>query len=151
MLFYLTALLVALADQAIKFAVHRQMFFGQSFYLFGKIVKLTYVRNTGAAFSLFTGLSPYLIVISIIIICAVIYFHYRVPLTDRLIQTGLAFILGGSAGNLIDRLFRGYVVDYIDLSFWPVFNFADTMINLGVFLIIIKLFSKGEKNASDPV
>jgi signal peptidase II len=66
----------------------------------------------------------------------------------------LAFILGGSLGNLLDRIIRSFVVDYIDILIWPVFNLADIMINVGVILIAIKLFDKREtevKDASHPL
>ncbi|MEA3492819.1 MAG: signal peptidase II [Candidatus Margulisiibacteriota bacterium] len=145
MSFYLLAILITVIDQSIKQIIHLTMPLGKSIPLFW-ILKLTYVGNTGAAFSLFSGFSNYLIIISVVVVAAVIYFHYRVPITDRLAQTGLAFILGGSIGNLVDRVFRSYVIDYIDITVWPVFNFADIMINLGVFLIIIRMF-KHETNS----
>jgi signal peptidase II len=150
MLFYFLAFSILTIDQIIKLVVANSMALGQTIPLFG-IVQLTYVRNTGAAFSLFSGFSPFLTVISIIVIIAVIYFHYKIPAKSTMLQIGLAYILGGSLGNLIDRLFRGYVIDYINFTFWPVFNFADIMINLGVLLIIIQIFIKERKGASNPV
>lgn len=139
MAFYLLVLLITVIDQGIKQLVHLTMPLGKSIPLFW-ILKLTYVGNRGAAFSLFSGFSNYLIIISVVVIAVVIYFHYRVPLANRLAQTGMAFILGGSIGNLIDRIFRSYVIDYIDITVWPVFNLADIMINLGVLLILVRMF-----------
>jgi len=150
MLFYLLTFSILLIDQIIKLTVVKLMLLGESVPLFW-IVQLTYVRNTGAAFSLFSGFSPYLTLISIAIILAVIYFHYKIPAKSTMLQIGMAYILGGSLGNLIDRVFRGYVIDYINFTFWPVFNFADIMINLGVLLIIIQVFIKEKKDATDPV
>lgn len=144
MSFYLLAILITVIDQGLKQIIHITMPLGKSIPLFW-ILKLTYVGNRGAAFSLFSGFSNYLIIISVVVIAVVIYFHYRVPLANLLTQTGMAFILGGSIGNLIDRVFRSYVIDYIDITVWPVFNFADIMINLGVLLIIIRMF-KHETN-----
>jgi signal peptidase II len=140
MYFYVIALGIIILDQFFKQLVHFYMQLGQSIPVVNGILRLTYVRNTGAAFSLFVGFSPYLVVVGIIVVGAVIYFHYKMPGKDLYIQSALACILGGSLGNLLDRIFRSYVIDYIDIIKWPVFNFADIMINLGVILIALKLF-----------
>ena len=151
MFFYILALAILIIDQFLKFLVHQSMSLGQSIPLLDGILKLTYVRNTGAAFSLFVGFSPYLLVIGLIVALAVIYFHYKIPARNYYLQTGLAFILGGSLGNLVDRIFRSYVIDYLDITVWPVFNFADIMINAGVILIAFKLFAERKKDVSDSV
>ena len=148
MFFYILALVILVIDQFFKQLVQQSMHLGQSIPLIGSFIKLTYVRNTGAAFSLFIGFSPYLAVIGLVVVLAVIYFHYKIPARNYVLQTGLAFILGGSLGNLADRIFRSYVIDYLDITVWPVFNFADIMINLGVILIVLRLFIK-EKDVSN--
>jgi signal peptidase II len=135
MLFWLNALIVLALDQFLKHLVHSFLHFGQSLPLLGEFIRLTYVRNTGAAFSLFVGFSPYLAVVGVAVVIGVIYFHYRTPANNYLLQIGLSCLLGGSIGNLADRLVRGYVIDYLDITVWPVFNFADIMINIGVFFI----------------
>jgi len=150
MLFYLLSLAILVIDQFLKYLVHKFMYLGQSITLLNGI-KLTYVRNTGAAFSLFTGFSSYLSIIGIIVVLAVIYFHHKLPAKKYYWQTALAFVLGGSLGNLVDRIFRSYVIDYIDLSVWPVFNLADIMINLGIFLIIVQMIKGEKKHASDSI
>ncbi|MFH1361595.1 MAG: signal peptidase II [bacterium] len=142
MFFYLFALLIIVVDQVIKYFIHNLLRLGQSIPLVGNVLNLTYVRNTGAAFSLFIGFSPYLIVVGLIVVLAVIYFHHKLPPKSWWVQVGLSFVLGGSLGNLIDRIFRSYVIDYIDITVWPVFNLADIMINIGVIMIAIKLFQK---------
>ena len=142
MLFYLFALSIIVIDQFIKQLVHILMRLGQSVVLIDNLVKITYVRNTGAAFSLFVGFSPYLAAVGVLVVIAVILIHHRVPPRRRWVQASLAFILGGSVGNLLDRLFRGYVIDYIDFGFWPVFNFADVMINVGAILFILYFFEE---------
>lgn len=149
--FYILASAIAILDQVIKYLVHESMVLGQSLPLLDGILKLTYVRNTGAAFSLFVGFSPYLTVVGIAVMLVVIYFHHRIPSQSYVLQTGLAFILGGSLGNLIDRIFRGFVIDYLDVGIWPVFNFADIMINAGVILVAFKLFTRERKDVSDSV
>lgn len=151
MLFYSLAFAITFIDQVLKHLVHSFMHLGQSVPLLDGILKLTYVRNTGAAFSLFVGFSPYLAAVGVVVILIVVYFHHRIPAERYVLQTGLAFILGGSLGNLIDRLARSYVIDYLDITIWPVFNFADIMINIGVILIAFRLFAGGEKDVPDPV
>lgn len=61
------------------------------------------------------------------------------PTHDLLTRSAIAVIIGGSMGNLIDRLFRGYVIDFIDVRFFSIFNIADIMINVGIFLLILKV------------
>ena len=150
MLFYGLSLLTIIMDQLLKYLVHNNMPLGQSLPLLGSFLKLTYVRNTGAAFSLFVGFSPYLVIIGIIVSLIVVYFHYRVPARSYFTQIALALILGGSLGNLIDRVFRSYVIDYLDLTVWPVFNLADVMINAGVIMLIFQL-ARGSKYVSRAV
>jgi signal peptidase II len=146
MLFYLPAFSILAFDQFLKTLVHRSMGVGQSLPFLGKIIKLTYVRNTGAAFSLFPGYSFYLLLISLLAVGVIIYFHRHISHKDYFLQVALAFILGGSLGNLVDRFSRGYVVDYIDFGFWPVFNLADIMINVGVVLLAYRLIFVREDN-----
>lgn len=145
MLFYLLALLIFIIDQSLKQLVHSAMSFGQSIPILDGLIRLTYVRNTGAAFSLFLGFSPYLAIIGIAAVLAIVYFHFRIPKKDYYMHIALACVLGGSLGNVFDRITRSYVIDYIDLRVWPVFNFADIMINLGMLLIIVRLFHEEKK------
>lgn len=145
MFFYLNALVVLALDQFLKHLVHKFMYFGQSVPLVNDFIRLTYVRNTGAAFSLFVGFSPYLAAIGAAVAVGVIYSHFKVPANNYFLQTGLSFLLGGSIGNLVDRLTRSYVIDYIDITIWPVFNFADVMINLGVLFITLNYLRGPDK------
>jgi signal peptidase II len=150
MLFYSVAILIAGLDQLLKYLVQQHLAVGQSLPLVNNIIKLTYVRNTGAAFSLFVGFSPYLAVIGLVVAVVVIYLHYRTPPRNAIMQIGLALILGGSCGNLLDRVFRSYVIDYLDFVVWPVFNLADIMINAGVIMLAYKLFAKEQQDVPDP-
>lgn len=146
-MFYLVAFLVLAADQFFKYLINRSMTLGQSLPLLDGFLKLTYVRNTGAAFSLFVGFSPYLSVIGVIVAAVVIYYYYKIPNKSLVLQLGLASLLGGILGNLIDRLVRSFVIDYLDINIWPVFNFADIMINVGVFLILCSFITAPGKEA----
>lgn len=147
-IFYLFIILILLFDQLSKVLIQNNMQIGQSIPLLKNVLHLTYVRNTGAAFSLFEGFSFYLTVVGMVVAAVVFYFHLESPITDFLTQSALAFILGGSLGNLADRLFRGHVVDFIDFRVWPVFNLADVMINAGVLMLVFRILRKGKKGAS---
>ncbi|MFA6169939.1 MAG: signal peptidase II [Candidatus Margulisiibacteriota bacterium] len=142
MSFYLLTLTIIIADQALKQLVNSTMSVGQVLPLLGRFLSLTYVRNTGAAFSILTGSSPLLIIISLFAAGLMVYFQQRLTARDWTLKLGLALLLGGTLGNLFDRLVRHYVIDYIDFKVWPVFNLADIMIDLGVGLIILVLFKK---------
>ena len=98
---------------------------------------LTYVRNTGVAFGLFPDQRLFLILIGIIVCFLVVYYRERSGNTNLLLNVYLGLILGGSLGNLFDRVVYGYVTDYMDFRVFPVFNLADMCINLGVILIIL--------------
>ena len=100
----------------------------------GKIVTLTLVRNTGAAFGLFRYQTTVFIIISVIAITFTVFYLAKKKVSFYL---PFALILGGAVGNLIDRLRFGYVVDFIDLHFWPVFNFADSCITIGAVILFI--------------
>jgi len=140
--FYLFVYIIVIIDQALKILIHRFMALGQTIPLIKSLLNLTYVRNTGAAFSLFVGFSPYLVVVGLVVVAAVIFFHHRFSAKKQIVHVALAFILAGSIGNLLDRFFRGYVIDYIDIGGWPVFNFADIMINVGVILFLLFVFEE---------
>jgi signal peptidase II len=137
-MFYLSSALVFLLDQLSKLWMAASFHPGQSFPLIKNVLHLTYVQNRGAAFGLFQGQRVFLLVVGLMVMGLVFYFHLKVRSYDFL-QIPLGLIWGGSLGNLIDRFLRRYVVDFIDLRVWPVFNLADALINLGVFLIIARL------------
>ena len=142
-MFYIVTALVALIDQLSKNYMEALLVPGRSIPIVGDFLYLTYVQNTGAAFSLFQSHNDLLIIVGAIVSLIVFYVHFRVSEQQKYIQFCLGLILGGSIGNIIDRVIRGYVVDFIDLKFWPVFNLADAMINIGVVLLVLKiLFTK---------
>jgi len=131
----LFALLVFL-DQLSKFFIHLKFFLYESIPIIPGILNFTYIRNEGIAFGInFTGSKLFFIIIPIIIT----YYLYRLlkdkDFQDYQSQLGLTLIISGAVGNIIDRIFRGYVVDFIDVFYgsfhWPVFNLADSFITLG--------------------
>ena len=95
----------------------------------------TYVTNTGAAFGLFPDRGAIFMAIAVVVVVVIAIYYWHMPAGQWLIKLSLGLQLGGAAGNLIDRVQYGHVVDFIDFKFWPVFNLADTSIVIGVSLL----------------
>ena len=143
--FFLVALLIVITDQLSKIWIRTNLAVGQSLPEVG-FPQLTHVSNTGAAFGLFHGQTFPLIIASFIGVAILLFyalsFYRRFPLLDNWIAwTGLSLVLGGTIGNLIDRLRFGYVTDFIDFGFWPAFNLADSSIVVGVIIFACALLS----------
>jgi signal peptidase II len=131
------AIVVVAADQATKALVRANVDLGSRDGVFPG-VELVHVRNRGVAFGLFSDGGVILVVIGVVSVVALLAFfatHSRRPLVW--LPTGL--LLGGAAGNLIDRLRQGFVTDFIDLPAWPAFNLADTCITIGVLSLLYVL------------
>lgn len=135
-------------DQFSKFLVYKLLTAGQSIPLIPGILNLTFVRNTGAAFGILRNFTFIFIFAAIFII---IYIGYLIFTKQHLKVNPymLGIFLGGSIGNLIDRLRFGYVVDFIDIHIWPVFNIADSAITISVCWFLILMLKN--KNASNSV
>ena len=105
------------------------------------IFTIGFVRNYGAAFNIFSGSRLFLSIVSIISTFILSYFIF-INNNKLINKYGLSFILAGSIGNGIDRIFNGYVIDFIKLKFidFPIFNIADIVINVGVLILIISYF-----------
>jgi signal peptidase II len=109
------------------------------------ILSFTYVKNTGVAFGLFPQLGDFFTILSVLVIGGIVVFQRSLPVTDRWVHLSLGLLTGGALGNLLDRLLRGYVVDYLDVNFWPlhawpVFNVADSAILVGVTVLLVDSF-----------
>lgn len=97
---------------------------------------LRYLENRGAAFGLMQDQQVFFIVITVIIVGWIVWFLIKNPQVNRMLMLSLSLIAGGAIGNFIDRLFFGYVVDFLDFQVWPVFNIADIAIVGGQILLI---------------
>jgi len=148
-LLYTVGLLILAADQLTKLAAARLLPSGESRPLLGTYLSLTVQRNTGAAFGMFPAATTALIALAAIIIIFIAFWGSQMAQSNRLLAAGLGMALGGAAGNLIDRLRLGYVLDFIDLHFWPVFNVADIGITCGAILVVIALFLRERANQRD--
>ena len=145
--------LVALADQIIKWLVQQPMAYGQSVEI-TPFFNWVHVWNKGAAFSLFAdggGWQRYFFIAIAIVVSAVLVKLIR-DSHKRTEALAYSMVLGGAFGNVIDRVFRGYVVDYLDFHWqsrhWPAFNLADVFIVLGVAMILVTSFT-AEKGAGN--
>ena len=137
--FILLSLLIILSDQFTKNIItryHKELL-NNDLILFS----IDYVKNYGAAFNLFNGNRMFLSIVSTIVSVILIYFILIKKNITNLDLLSYGFILGGTVGNGIDRLTKGYVIDFINLNFinFPVFNIADISINIGLIFIIYGL------------
>ncbi|CAA9480558.1 MAG: Lipoprotein signal peptidase [uncultured Rubrobacteraceae bacterium] len=150
------AVAVFVVDQVLKRLVEGSMRVGQSMPLVEGILDLTYIKNSGGAFGILGGQEGILLLGSAVAVAFVLWMLLAGE-PSRSTTGGCGLILGGAAGNLIDRLTAGEVTDYLDLDFWPlrqwaIFNAADVAIVLGVgFLLLSALRPEGNASSSkDP-
>jgi len=136
------ALIVVLLDQLTKFLIKQNLQLTQSIPIMKNILHLTYVTNNGSAFGLFKGFNLIFVIFSVIAVFVVSYFINRVKENEKALQFAVGLLLGGTIGNLIDRLIFGHVIDFIDLRIWPVFNVADSAVTISIILLIFLLWEK---------
>jgi signal peptidase II len=154
------ALAVVVLDQMVKAIVRREIALNESITVIPGFFDLTRVHNTGTAFGFMNATDfPFKTVIlacvAIGALAALAMYAATLPANQWLARIGLALILGGAAGNLIDRITEGYVVDFVDLywsgwHFWA-FNVADASITIGVALMILDLLGAGSRHVSRAV
>src|SRR3989338_421509 len=140
---FLTALAVILMDQIAKFLIKANFQLNQSLPVVNSIFHLTYINNTGAGFGILKSQASILIFISVAVIGMILFNLDKIKNNETLLQILVGFVLGGTIGNLIDRLAYGYVIDFLDFQIWPIFNFADSFVTMGVIGLIIYLWKKG--------
>jgi signal peptidase II len=153
------AFVVAL-DQVSKAIIRIVLPLGESRRIIPEFLDLTHVHNTGAAFGLLNAADfPYkpvvMIAIAAIALVAIAAYATQLGFHERMARFGLALILGGAFGNLIDRAIAGYVVDFVDVywgstHFWA-FNVADSAITIGAILVLLDMIGIGRRHASNPV
>ena len=147
MVYFLIGIGVVLLDHLVKYVVASQMAPGESIPVFSEIFHITYVQNRGAAFSMMEGQWIFLIVLPCAaILTALIILFWKRKSWSICMDLAIAFICGGGLGNLIDRIWQGYVVDLFDFRVFPVFNIADIFICVGCGLLLLDvLFSERKK------
>lgn len=137
--------LLVVIDQMIKYNVNNKMFVGQTYPIIENFLHITYVKNTGIAFGLFKNNNLFMIIVILIIILIVIYFYKKEKNKNFLLSVATTILLSGAIGNLIDRIFYGFIIDYIDFQFWPAFNLADSLVVIGSILLALYLIFNLEK------
>ena len=140
-LYYLSfSIFIVLIDQITKYVISHnyKILVNKDFLLF----RLDFVKNYGAAFNILSGSRIFLSLISIIFSILLIYLIVRKNTLNTLDLYSYSFILGGTIGNGIDRIYKGFVVDFINLNIinFPVFNIADISINIGFIFILYRIF-----------
>lgn len=156
----LTAGLIVIVDQAVKVLVRSRMELFESITVVPGVLSLTRVHNTGAAFGLLNGAEfrYKTLVVGLVATAALsglAVYAATLDASQRLSRFGLALIIGGAAGNLIDRVMYGYVLDFVDAyyggwHFWA-FNVADAAITVGVGLMILDILGVGRPRVSRAV
>jgi signal peptidase II len=156
----IVAVVVVILDQITKAMIRPAFALHQSREVIPGFLDLTRVHNTGAAFGMLNSVDfPFktvvLSIVAAIALGGVAWYAATVPLTDRLARLGIAGVLGGAIGNLLDRARSGYVLDFVDAywgdwHFWA-FNVADAAITVGVIFMILDILGVGKRRASNPV
>lgn len=145
------SLICLFLDQLMKSLLHKFLYVNQTIEIL-PFFSITYVRNEGAAWSLFTGRQFLLILMSFIALILLYYYFVKNKKINSFEQMSYGILFGGILGNLMDRIIRGYVIDFFDFKIgsyaFPVFNFADICIVIGIFFVILFLW-KEEKNGTD--
>ncbi|MBI1802304.1 MAG: signal peptidase II [Chloroflexi bacterium] len=135
------AAVVFAADQLSKYWVSTALLVGQSWMPIAALeplIRITRVQNSGAAFGMFPAAGSVFLAVAVIVVIGIVRYYYTRALSAPLwVRFGLGLMLGGALGNLIDRIRFGYVVDFFDLGWFPVFNVADSSIVIGVTLLAI--------------
>lgn len=146
-IYFIIAALIVLGDQISKILIAKSFEVGTQKVLIEGILSFIYVKNEGAAFGIFQGARVFFIIITVLVFVLGYFYIKRNPLTNILEKCAVAFIAGGAVGNFIDRVYFGFVRDFISADFidFPVFNVADCFVTVGACLLVLAVML-GEKN-----
>lgn len=165
MILVLLSMLVVAIDQIAKIYIHTHFELGETISVINNYFNITYVRNTGAAFGIFSDSEQmfrhvFFLSIPVVAVAVIIFFIYGLPEEELSQIVSLSLISGGAIGNYVDRIQFGYVIDFLDVHIkniysWPVFNIADSAIVVGVtvlsVLMILEYFEERKaKRLSNP-
>ena len=130
------------SDQFSKFAVDSTFNLYDSRSVLGDYLRLTYIRNSGAAFGISFGSSKVMFTVTVLVVILLVYLYLKGTLRPEHIigKIAVIMVLGGAIGNLIDRIRMGEVIDFIDMGIgnhrWPIYNFADIYVTIGMFILL---------------
>lgn len=141
MIYVIVAIMVIAADIITKIMAENSLMPVGTFSIIKDIIHLTYVENRGIAFGMFSGGRVVFIIVSLVVLAVlgVVVCRTKEELRSKWMKTGVALIFSGAIGNLIERIYKGYVVDFIDFKVidFPVFNIADIAVCTGAALLVI--------------
>ncbi len=143
----IVSFICVLVDQIIKNVVLYNLDMGESISVINNFFALTFLENSGAAFSILTKNTILLILVGVVALNLIYFWLIKGKNIKKFETIIYGMLIGGIVGNMIDRIMHGYVIDYLDFNFinFPVFNFADILIVVSIFIIIIQMI-KGDKN-----
>jgi signal peptidase II len=162
--FIIVGAAVITVDHVVKWIVKSTMELNQTIEVIGNFFTLSYIINTGIAFGFFDGSRsrakmPLLVAVSIIALAIIIYIFLSLPKRAKLAGPAMGLIFGGAIGNMIDRIVRGRVIDFLDVDFpdiavkplgiyltrWPTFNVADSCVFVGIIMLLVIIIIEGGK------
>lgn len=149
MIYVIVAIMVIAADIITKIMAENSLMTAGTIPIIKDIIHLTYVENRGIAFGMFSGGRIVFIIVSLVVLAVLgtVVYRTKEEFRSKWIKTGAALIFSGAIGNLIERIYKGYVVDFIDFKVvdFPVFNIADIAVCTGAALLVIHfLFIEGK-------
>lgn len=136
---FMVAVAIIIVERIIKFYIVDNLRAGESIPIVGNVLMITRSENLGAGFGMLQGQNWIFIIAAVIVLAMIVYFYNQI-VYDRILVFASSFILAGTVGNMMDRIFFGHVIDYIYLSFWPTFNLSDMSLTAGVILLIIYMY-----------
>ena len=136
----ITVIILVILDQITKWQALTKLKPIKNTVVIKGFLDFTFVENRGAAFGILSGKRVFFILLTVVVAAGIIYSFYKLPKTREYnwLKCGLVLVLSGAIGNVIDRAVRGYVVDFLEVTFikWPVFNLADIYVVIGACLIL---------------
>ena len=141
----ITVIILVILDQITKWQALTKLKPIKNTVVIKGFLDFTFVENRGAAFGILSGKIVFFILLTVVVAAGIIYSFYKLPKTKEYnwLKCGLVLVLSGAIGNVIDRAVRGYVVDFLEVTFikWPVFNLADIYVVVGAcFILFLSLF-----------
>jgi len=133
------AAVLVIIDQVTKYLTVENIALHEVVEVIPNILSFTYIRNTGAAFSILEGQMWFFYIVTVVVVAFLLYYMYTEAREDKILGFILATVLAGAVGNFIDRLVHQYVIDMIQLEFidFAIFNVADSLLTVGVVLLFI--------------
>lgn len=135
-------------DQVSKWLVRDAMDLGQSIPIISSLMSLTYIENRGAAFGIMAGGRVLFIALTFLLLAFLLWYRHQNKHQSFLLGMSTGLIVAGALGNLIDRIVKGSVTDFIDFHFFPIFNVADIAVTCGVFLMAVFIFKDENKSTN---